>query len=144
MRRVLLLALLITVPAPGWTAQQGDSCDGGLWRKVEAMITPETTFADTVTFLRERSIHYRIFDARAASLFVNGELVPNLEPYGATDCQPREKAPNCSIVFKSRFREASLLSPRCQIWRTLSELTSSHLLTSMLRGNLSAMNAGSS
>lgn len=98
MRGILLLAMLIVQPTLAWTAQQGDACEGELWRKVEAWLEPTANFTETTAFLRSQSIHYAVMDSRPPSFFKDQQFVPNPEPYDAVDCQPRDEIPNCSIV----------------------------------------------
>ncbi|MGD1878189.1 MAG: hypothetical protein ACFB13_11890 [Kiloniellaceae bacterium] len=91
MRCLLLIALLTTLAAPALAAQQGAACEGALWKKVRTWLKPAATFQDTILFLQSEGIDFAVFDART-----DGDT--GADPYGLTDCQPRQEAPHCAVV----------------------------------------------
>ena len=93
MRSILLLAFLTALSSPVLAAETGDACKGELWRKVRDWLGPQKTFEDTVAFLQKQGVDYAVFDARSEGEDQTGPLS------GATDCQPRKEAPQCSIVL---------------------------------------------
>ena len=67
LRPILLLGLLVALPAPAWAVRQGDACEGELWRKIGALLKPETRLPDAVEFLDARAIRYRLVDMKLVS-----------------------------------------------------------------------------
>ena len=92
-RSGLILATLFAAPA---AAQAAETCKGPLWKKVQAWLKPEASFQDTILFLQSEGIDYAVFDARTAT---EGEAQLTTEHVGATDCEPRKDAPQCSIAM---------------------------------------------
>jgi len=92
----LMSAFLGALAATPATAQAAETCKGPLWKKVQAWLKPEATFESTILFLQSEAIDYAVFDARTAT---EGDAQLSTDHVGATDCQPRKEAPQCSIAM---------------------------------------------